>query len=88
MLNFETLKSILLWVSPVVFLEGLILLFFKPDHYSKLEVALGKEMGIKKRMIPALETNIYDFHNWSLDKKNAVGSFCIVASAVFFLLNR
>ncbi|MDD4939530.1 MAG: hypothetical protein PHE18_01705 [Candidatus Omnitrophica bacterium] len=83
---FDVLRTILLWFSPVIFLEGLLLLFMKVDKHIKLENHLEKEVvRIGKRVFPRIETNIYTFQNWMLKKTFGLGIFFIVYSVLIFL---
>ncbi len=84
---FDVMRTILLWVSPLVFLEGLLLLIIKVDKHIKLENQLGKEIGgIKKRLIPQIETNIYTFQNWLLKRTSILGLFFIIYSVMLFIV--
>jgi len=81
------MRIILLWVSPFVLLEGVLLLIMKPDVHIKLEQHLGKEIGgIKKRLIPTIETNIYTFQNWLVKRTFVVGLFFIIYSAMLLIV--
>lgn len=84
---FDVIRVILFFVSPIIFLEGVLLLLLTVDRYNRLEKALNKEIGgLRKHVIPALETDIYAFHNWLLKRSVAVGVICIVYSLTIFLL--
>lgn len=83
---FEIMRSVLLLVSPVVFIVGVLLLIVE-YRYRKLEEVLGKEIGgIKKIIIPKLETTIYTFQESLLRKRVIVGLICIICSVLFFLI--
>jgi hypothetical protein len=85
----EVLRVIFLGLSPVIFLIGLFILLINPEKYNKLETNLGKEIGgIRKRIIPAIETNISVLHNWLMKKRTIVGLLCIVCAVIFFSLLR
>lgn len=84
---FEVLRFILLGMTPLVFLEGLLLLLVKEQKYEKLEEALGKEIGgIKKRVAPWLENNIYSLQQKLLKKKGFLGAFFVIYSALMFFV--
>ena len=86
---FEVMRTILLWLSPLVLLEGILLLIVKTDKHIKLEHLLGKEVGgIRKRLIPKIETNIYTFQNWLLKRTFIPGLFFIIYSAILFIVLR
>jgi hypothetical protein len=82
---FETLIVLLFALSPFLFISGLIILLAQMIKYSKLESTLGKEIGgITKRIIPAIETNIYVLHNRMIKKRVLIGLCCIILSVVLF----
>ncbi|MGE5197227.1 MAG: hypothetical protein ACM3IL_01835 [Deltaproteobacteria bacterium] len=83
---FDIMKAVIFWSSPVLFLLGIILVLY--GNYKHLEDRLGAEIGgIKKKIVPAIETNIYTFHSWLTAKKTLIGLICIIfAMAVFFTL--
>jgi len=86
---FEVMRTILLWLSPLVLLEGIVLLIGKADKQIKIERLLGKEVGdIRKRLIPRIETNIYTFHNWLLKRSFILGLFLIICSVMLFIVLR
>ncbi len=86
---FEIMRTVLVWLSPLVFLEGILLLLAKEEKYNELEVTLGKEVGgFKKRLIPQIETNIFTFQKWLLKRKFILGVFCILYSAMLFIVLR
>ncbi|MCX5694922.1 MAG: hypothetical protein NT014_07400 [Candidatus Omnitrophica bacterium] len=83
-LFFDWMRVIVFWTSPVVFLLGLILLIY--NKYNKLEVIAGREFGLRKRIFPKIEQNIYTFHEWCLRKRTLIGLACIIYAVVVFLL--
>jgi ABC-type lipoprotein release transport system permease subunit len=87
---FFAMKTFLLWTSPLILLEGILLLLTKEDKYRKLEEKLGKEVGgIKKRVVPWLETNNYAFQNWLLKRKLLLGIvFVVYALMLFWVLRK
>jgi len=86
---FDIIKVVLLWLSPLIFLESLLLLMLPVDKYTELEAILGKEIGgLKKRISKKLENNISDLHAFLLENKNVVGIICILCSMVFFFALR
>ena len=85
---FDFMKPVLVLISPFLLLEGLFLLFLNQNAYIKFESLLGKEMGLKKRILPALEDNIYTFHNWLVERKFVIGLLCILCGILFFVVNR
>jgi len=84
---FEIMRTILLWLSPLGLLGGILLLIGKTDKHIKLEHRLGKEIGgIRKRLIPKIETNIYTFQNWLLKRTFILGLFFIIYSVMLFIV--
>jgi hypothetical protein len=82
-LFFESIRVVLYWSSPVLFLLGIVLVLY--GNYRQLEDKLGIEIGgIRKRIIPLIETNIYIFHAWLTEKRTIIGLICIVFSMVAF----
>ncbi len=77
------LKIFLYMLSVSVFVVGILLVSYK--NYGKVEETLGVEKGITKRIIPALESNIFSFHNWLLKRRTAIGIICIIAAAAGFV---
>jgi hypothetical protein len=81
---FYAIKIFTFWMSPVIFLEGLLLLL-SADKYNKLERILKKEIGgIRKKAKSKLETERYAFHEWLLKRKYIVSFSCIIYSALVF----
>ena len=86
---FYWIRAVFLVMSPILLFIGIIILVAAVDKYSKLEEALGKEIGgIKKRVIPQLETNDYSVHSWMLKRKIVIALTCIICSLVFFAVLR
>ena len=86
---FDTIKLILFWTSPLLLLLGIIVLFSPSAKYAKLENILGKKMGgITKIVIPAIESDIYTFHNWLLKNRIIVSLICIICSIAFFIVSK
>jgi len=84
-LFFNLLYAVIIWSSPVIFFVGLLLMLY--GSYNNLEKKLAKEMGLRKKLLPKLEKNIYSFHEWCLKRNAAIGAVCIIYSlAVFFVL--
>jgi len=83
---FDIMREIVFWSSPVVFLLGLTLIVY--SNYRKFESALAKEFGLRKRILPKLEQNIYSFHEWCLKKRTLIGLICIIYSLVVFMTLR
>ncbi|MDD5130170.1 MAG: hypothetical protein PHS66_03865 [Candidatus Omnitrophica bacterium] len=85
-LFFDWMRVIIFWTSPAVFLVGVALLIY--SNYTKIEAIAGKEYGLRKRILPKLEQNIYIFHEWCLRKHVLIGLVCIIYALVVFLLLR
>ena len=86
---FQLIRTILLVMSPIMLFMGVIILLAAADKYNKLEEALGKEIGgIRKKVIPKLENNVYTLHSWMLKRKIIIGLICIICSLAFFMALR
>jgi hypothetical protein len=54
-------------------------------NYRNIERVLSKEVGgIRKKILPKLETDILSFHEWCLQKNTLVGLIFVVLAMVFF----
>jgi hypothetical protein len=86
----EVGRRFLLWMSQIIFVLSIVILL-AAEQYSKLEKILEKEVGgIRKKVIPKLETNIYSFHDWLL-KRRVILSLIFISysiSTFFTLLKR
>jgi hypothetical protein len=83
----DILRIITLWMGPVIMILGSFILVLKSGAYSSLEDKLGKEVGgIRKRIMPLIETNIYSLHKWMLARKNIV-SVVFVACSLLMLFS-
>jgi hypothetical protein len=86
-LFFDIMRKIILWSCPVIFLLGVTLLVY--SNYSNFEAFLGREFGLRKRIVPKLGTNVYSFHEWCLKKHALIGLvFIIYALVVFMVLSK
>ena len=86
---FYLIRTILLVMSPIMLFIGMFILLASVDKYNKLEEALGKEIGgIRKRVMPKLENNVYTLHSWMLKRKIVIGLICIICSLAFFMALR
>ena len=81
---FEIVQIILYALSPILFLIGIVMVLF--GNYKILEDNLNKEIGgIKKKIFPKLEDNIFSFHSWLLEKRIAIGLICVIFAMALFL---
>jgi len=86
---FYWIRAVFLVMSPIMLLMGMIILLAAVDKYNKLEESLGKEIGgIRKKIVPKLENNVYTLHSWMLKRKIAIGLICIICSLAFFMALR
>jgi hypothetical protein len=46
---FDALRVVVLWMTPLVLIEGILLLLSRGEKYSKIEDALGKEVNTAVR---------------------------------------
>jgi len=83
---FDVLRAIIFWLSPGIFFVGVLLILY--GNYKKLEIMLSREMGIRKKIFPKLESYNYTFHEWLLEKNTLIGMVCIGCALVFFLALR
>jgi hypothetical protein len=84
---FEIIRPFMFWASPLIFLFGVILVLY--SNYRKLEEFLGQEIGgVKRRVVLAIETNIYVFHEWLIERRTLTGVTCIIFSILFFFVFR
>ena len=66
----EVVKIIFLWLNPLIFLVGIMLMVFKQEKFNKIE--------------KSLKENVETFHKWMLKRKNLVGMIFIVYSIISF----
>ena len=85
---FDIMKAALVIASPFILLEGVFLLFLNQNSYERFETVLGREFGLKTRMFPKIESNIYVFYNWILKNKTQIGLLCVLCAILFFLANK
>ena len=80
---FQVIRQIVYWCSALAFFIGILLVMY--GNYRNLEKALGREAGIKKRIMPKLESNIFTFHEWLLQRHTLVGAFLMILGLIVFL---
>ena len=73
-----TIRIFLYLLSLTVLIVGILLIAYK--DYGKVEEVSGKEKGIRKRIVPPLETNIYTFHQWLLNRRTGIGIICVMTA--------
>lgn len=79
---YEIIKPILFSLSPIILIVGIVLILY--SNYKRLEDFFGKELfGIKKKVFPTFETNIYVFHEWLLERKTIIGIIFILIAILF-----
>ena len=84
---FMFMKAYLLCVSPVLFVLGVLVLLY--GDYRKIEELLAKEIGgVRKKISPKLETNIYSFHEWLCERRILCGAAFILCAILFFIIGR
>ncbi len=82
---FEILRIAMLWLSPLIVIVGMLLLILNRGEYGSLEDKLARDLGgIKKRVVPLIETNIDTLQQWMLERKSIVGVVFIVYFLVIF----
>ena len=83
---FEVVRPVIFWLTPLVFLTGVLLVLY--GNYKKLDSIFARELGIRKKILPKLESNNYTFHEWLLERNTLTGIICIVCATVFFFVFR
>ena len=82
---FDVMKVVIFWTSPFLFVIGIVLVLY--SNYKRLEEILGKEFwGVK--IVPALETSIYTFQEWLLERRTLIGLICVILSIIIFFILR
>ena len=80
------LREIVFWSGVLSFIMGVLLLGYR--KYDTLEAKLAKEVGgIRFKIFPKLENNIYTYHERIMKKRKLLGLICIGYSliAIFVL---
>jgi hypothetical protein len=80
---FDILREVVFWTSPVVFMLGVALMMY--GNYQNFEKLMAKEFGLRQKILPKLETNIYSFHQWCLKKNTFIGLVCVIYSIIVFV---
>ena len=82
---FEILRVVMFSLSPLIVIVGALLLILNRGEYGRLEDKLARDLGgIKKRVVPLIETNIDSLQQWMLARKNIVGVVFIACFLVIF----
>ena len=82
---FDKLPKIIFWLSPFLLIAGAILVLY--GNYKKLEDFFGKEF-FRAKVLPKLESNIFNFHEWVFERRTAVGIICITVGVIVFFIFR
>lgn len=80
------LRAIVFWTCVLAFFAGILLLVYR--NYDSLETKLAKEIGgIRFKIFPKLESNIYTYHERILKRRKLLGLICIAYAliAIFIL---
>lgn len=80
------LRAIVFWTCVLAFFTGILLLVYR--NYDSLETKLAKEIGgIRFKIFPKLESNIYTYHERILKRRKLLGLICIAYAliAIFIL---
>ncbi|MBU0547931.1 MAG: hypothetical protein KJ710_01715 [Candidatus Omnitrophica bacterium] len=81
---FDVLRAIIFWLSPGIFFVGILLVLY--GNFRKIETLMSKEMGIRKKVLPKLESYNYTFHEWLLERNTLIGLICIACAVMFFFI--
>ncbi len=75
------LREIVFWSGSLSFLIGILLLGYR--KYDVLETKLAKEVGgIRFKIFPKLESNIYTYHEKIMKRRKLLGWICVVYALV------
>lgn len=84
---FEIVKIVMFWTSPIIFVAGVVLVLY--SNYKRLEELFGRQVfGGPNKLIPAIETNIYNFHEWLMERRTLIGFVCVLFAIAAFLVFR
>jgi len=83
---FDVLRAVIFWLSPGIFFVGILLMLY--GNYKKLETMLSREMGVRKKIFPKLESYNYTFQGWVLERNTLMGIICIACALTFFFVLR
>jgi len=84
-MDFESiiyiLREIVFWSGVISFIAGVLLIAYR--KYDVLEAKLAKEIGgIRYKIFPKLEDNIYTYHEKIMKRRKLLGLICIVYSLI------
>ncbi len=82
----EVIKIVLLALNPVILIIGLVMFLVNEEKYQKLEKLMDQELGIKQKLFPGIEKNIYTFHQFLLKKKVFVGIVFVVYAVLSYVI--
>ena len=81
------LREIVFWSGVLAFFAGILLLVYY--NYGSLETKLAKEIGgIRFKIFPKLESNIYTYHERILKRRKLLGLICIAYALIFIFILR
>ncbi|TAM40438.1 hypothetical protein EPN54_02685 [bacterium] len=81
------LREIIFWSCVVAFFSGILLLGYR--KYDVLEAKLAKEVGgIRYKVFPKLESNIYTYHDRLMKKRKLLGWICIAYAVMSIFILR
>ncbi len=80
-------REIVFWSCVLTFFAGILLLIC--GNYGNLENKLAKEVGgIRYKIFPKLESNIYTYHERILKRRKLLGLICIAYTLVAIFILR
>ncbi len=86
-ISMEVLNMIeggLFWISHVIFVMGILLIFY--SRFEKFEKFVDKEIGSLKKMAFPWDFRNDSFHEWLMKKKALLGVVCILFSISVYLV--
>ncbi|MFA6216478.1 MAG: hypothetical protein WDL87_02350 [Candidatus Omnitrophota bacterium] len=82
----EVIKLVLLCLNPLIFIIGLVMFLVNEERFRRLEKNFDHELGIKRKLVPSLENNIFTFHEFLLKKKMIVGIVFVIYAVLSYVI--
>jgi len=84
---YLVIKQVLHILSPIIVGVGIV--FIWNGICAKVEDVVDKDIGgIKTRIFPKIESNIFTVHKLLLKKKNIVGIVCLIFGICIFFVTK
>ncbi|MFA5089962.1 MAG: hypothetical protein WC510_02860 [Candidatus Omnitrophota bacterium] len=75
---FELIRLVFSWLNPIIFVIGVLLLAATEKTFKKIEEFFDQEKGFKKRVVPLLEKDAFNFQQWTMKNRRIIGLFSII----------